>query len=54
MKLAVRARHVLFAGALPGLPGTGDCPSEPVKFRNIDANPTDLNAGRSYEALPFQ
>jgi len=40
-------------GALPGLPGTGDCPSMPVNFRNTDANPEGLVAGRSYEALPL-
>lgn len=40
-------------GALPGLPGTGDCPSEPVNFRNTAANPTGLHTGNSYEALPF-
>ena len=40
-------------GALPGLPGMGDCPSEPVNFRNTDPNPEGLNASRSYEALPF-
>ena len=40
-------------GALPGLPGTGDCPSEPVNFRNTVANPRGLYAGNSYEALPF-
>ena len=40
-------------GALPGLPGTGDCPSEPANFRNTAPNPTGLNAGNSYEALPF-
>ena len=40
-------------GALPGLPGTGDCLSEPVNFRNTDPNPSGLNAGFSYVALPF-
>lgn len=39
--------------ALPGLPGTGDCPSMAVNFRNTDANSEGLIAGRSYEALPF-
>jgi murein DD-endopeptidase MepM/ murein hydrolase activator NlpD len=40
-------------GALPGLPGTGSCPSEPANFRNTEANPTGLQARQSYEALPF-
>jgi murein DD-endopeptidase MepM/ murein hydrolase activator NlpD len=40
-------------GALPGLPGTGDCPSIALNFSNTDANPGGLIAGRRYEALPF-
>ena len=40
-------------GALPGLPGTGNCPSEPVNFSNTTANPAGLQAPFSYEALPF-
>jgi murein DD-endopeptidase MepM/ murein hydrolase activator NlpD len=40
-------------GALPGLPGTGDCPSEPVNFSNTAANPIGLQAPFAYEALPF-
>jgi len=40
-------------GALPGLPGTGDCASIPANFRNTDANPNGLLANRSYRALPF-
>lgn len=40
-------------GALPGLPGTGNCPSMAANFRNTDPNPNGLIAGRSYEALPF-
>lgn len=37
---------------LPGLPGTGDCPSMPVNFRNTSANPEGLIANRIYLALP--
>lgn len=40
-------------GALPGLPGTGDCASIPANFRNTSANEAGLVASRSYEALPF-
>jgi murein DD-endopeptidase MepM/ murein hydrolase activator NlpD len=40
-------------GALPGLPGAGDCPSEPVNFSNTAANPIGLQAPFAYEALPF-
>lgn len=40
-------------GALPGLPGTGDCASIPANFRKTDANPNGLLANRSYRALPF-
>lgn len=40
-------------GALPGLPGTGSCDSIPVNFRNTEANPDGLRAGRSYVAEPF-
>ena len=40
-------------GALPGLPGTGSCPSVPVNFSNTTANPIGLQAPFLYEALPF-
>ncbi len=40
-------------GALPGLPGTGSCPSEPVNFSNTTANPIGPQAPFSFEALPF-
>ena len=40
-------------GALPGLPGSGDCPSIFANFRNTDENNTGLQRGRSYEAMPF-
>ena len=40
-------------GALPGLPGTGECDSIPVNFRNTIANPSGLRATGTYEALPF-
>ena len=40
-------------GALPGLPGTGNCQSIPVNFRNTTANPNGLAAGLFYEALEF-
>lgn len=38
---------------LPGLPGGDEssCPSIPLTFRNTDANPQGLVAGRSYRAL---
>jgi murein DD-endopeptidase MepM/ murein hydrolase activator NlpD len=39
--------------ALPGLPGTGDCPSIPANFRNTAPNPVGPLAGRQYTALPF-
>jgi murein DD-endopeptidase MepM/ murein hydrolase activator NlpD len=39
--------------ALPGLPGSGSCPSEFVNFRNADPNNDGLVAGRFYEAMPF-
>ena len=39
--------------ALPGLPGSGNCPSIPANFRNTDANPQGLAADRFYESLPF-
>ena len=39
--------------SLPGLPGTDDCPTMPVNFRNTDANPNGLIASRRYEAMPF-
>lgn len=38
---------------LPGLPGAGSCPSLFVNFRNTAENDSGLEAGRSYEALPF-
>lgn len=38
---------------LPGLPGAGSCPSIFVNFRNTAENDSGLEAGRSYEALPF-
>ncbi|MDH3645915.1 MAG: M23 family metallopeptidase [Gammaproteobacteria bacterium] len=37
--------------ALPGLPGTGDCPSQAANFRNTTANPNGPVAGGTYEAL---
>lgn len=40
-------------GALPGLPGTGSCPSIPANFRNTTANPNGLVAGLFYQALEF-
>lgn len=40
--------------SLPGLPGTEDCASIPVNFRNTDANPEGLIANRRYEALPHR
>jgi murein DD-endopeptidase MepM/ murein hydrolase activator NlpD len=40
-------------GALPGLPGTGNCPSVPANFRNTTANPDGLVAGLFYQALEF-
>lgn len=40
-------------GALPGLPGTGNCSSIPVNFRNTDPNPEGLVANRSYTAMSF-
>jgi murein DD-endopeptidase MepM/ murein hydrolase activator NlpD len=40
-------------GALPGIPGTGTCPTIPVNFSNTDANPAGLVANRVYEALTF-
>jgi len=39
--------------SLPGLPGTDNCPSEAVNFRNTDPNPQGLVANRRYEALPL-
>ncbi len=39
--------------SLPGLPGTGNCPSMPVNIRNTVANPEGLIANLTYEALPF-
>ena len=39
--------------SLPGLPGTENCPSMPVNFRNTDANPEGLVRSRNYQALPF-
>lgn len=39
--------------SLPGLPGTDNCPSMPVNFRNTDANPEGLIRNRNYEAMPF-
>ncbi len=39
--------------SLPGLPGTDNCSSIPVNFRNTDANPEGLIANRRYEALPI-
>lgn len=38
-------------GALPGLPGTGSCPTQPVNFLNTSANPNGPVAGRFYLAL---
>jgi murein DD-endopeptidase MepM/ murein hydrolase activator NlpD len=38
---------------LPGLPNEGNCPTQPVNFRNTDPNPTGLLARRSYESRPF-
>ena len=38
-------------GALPGLPGTGTCPTIPVNFSNTIPNPTGLLPGRFYTAL---
>lgn len=40
-------------GALPGLPGTGNCASIPANFRNTTANPQGLQAGVVYFAEPF-
>lgn len=40
-------------GALPGLPGTGQCDSIPVNFSNTEPNPDGLTAGRAYTAEPF-
>ncbi len=39
--------------SLPGLPGTEDCPSMPVNFRNTDPNTQGLLADRFYEALEY-
>ena len=39
--------------SLPGLPGTDNCPSMPVNFRNTVANPEGLITNRRYEALPI-
>ncbi len=39
--------------SLPGLPGTDNCPTIPVNFRNTDANPQGLVAGRFFQAQPF-
>lgn len=33
--------------------GTAACPTLPVTFRNTDPNPTGLQAGRVYPALPY-
>jgi hypothetical protein len=33
--------------------GTNNCPTLPVNFRNTDPNPTGLQVGRTYTALPF-
>ena len=41
-------------GALPGLPGDGDCPSIFSNFRNTDDNSNGLVSGRSYTAQPYQ
>jgi len=41
-------------GALPGLPGTGNCASIPANFRNTEANPEGLIAGRFYRAEVFE
>lgn len=38
---------------LPGLQGTGSCPSLPVTFSNTRPNPQGLQAGVSYPAEPF-
>jgi murein DD-endopeptidase MepM/ murein hydrolase activator NlpD len=38
---------------LPGLPGSGDCPSLPVNFKNTDPNPAGLTFRRSYEAKEY-
>ncbi|MDH3747706.1 MAG: M23 family metallopeptidase [Gammaproteobacteria bacterium] len=40
-------------GSLPGLPGSDNCPSIPANFRNTDANPDGLIAGRTYIAGAF-
>ena len=39
--------------SLPGLPGTENCPSMPMNFRNTDANPEGLISNTNYQALPF-
>lgn len=39
--------------SLPGLPGSGSCPSIPVNFNNTEANPSGLQMNRRYEAFPF-
>jgi murein DD-endopeptidase MepM/ murein hydrolase activator NlpD len=39
--------------SLPGLPGTDNCPSMPINFRNTDANPEGLISNTNYQALPF-
>jgi murein DD-endopeptidase MepM/ murein hydrolase activator NlpD len=33
--------------------GTAGCPTLPVTFRNTDANPDGLQAGRIYQARPY-
>lgn len=38
---------------LPGLPGTGSCPSQAATFRNTLPNPEGLQASVSYTAEPF-
>jgi|GEM_PF-1117329 len=40
--------------SLPGLPGSVNCPSIPVTFRNTDANPHGLGVRRIYTAEEFE
>ncbi|MGD8930742.1 MAG: M23 family metallopeptidase [Lysobacterales bacterium] len=40
--------------SLPGLPGSVDCPSIPVTFRNTDANPHGLAPRQTHIAEAFQ
>lgn len=39
--------------SLPGLPGTDNCPTMPMNFRNTVANPDGLISNQNYQALPF-